>query len=89
MHLYNKITMIGLGMNYTIIIIKKESAVQGRERVRTPYQSEDPNPTQPTRERKKQRIKKLETKKEQIRPTSRNWLYSYNPPVPHHQTRGH
>ena len=31
-----------------IIIIKIESAVQGLERVRTLYQSEDPNPTQPT-----------------------------------------
>ena len=31
-----------------IIIIKIESAVQGRERVTTLYQSEDPNPTQPT-----------------------------------------
>ena len=31
-----------------IVIIKLESAVQGRERVRTLYESEDPNPTQPT-----------------------------------------
>ena len=40
----------------TIIIIS-ESAVQGRERVRTLYQSKDPNPTQPTHGRKK-KIKK-------------------------------
>ena len=38
-----------------IIIIKIESVVQGRERVRTLYQSEDPNPTQPTHGRKKKR----------------------------------
>ena len=38
-----------------IIITKIESAVQGRERVRTLYQSEDPDPTQPTRDRKKKR----------------------------------
>ena len=55
-----------------IIIIKKESAVQGRERVRTPYQSEDPNPTQPTSGRKKQRKKIGDIKKENIRPTSRS-----------------
>ena len=36
-----------------IIIIILESAVQGRERVRTLYQSKDPNPTQPTHGRKK------------------------------------
>ena len=36
-----------------IIIIKLESAVQGRQRVRTLYQSEDPNSTQPTHGRKK------------------------------------
>ena len=36
-----------------IIIIKNESEVQGWERVRTLYQSEDRNPTQPTRGRKK------------------------------------
>ena len=36
-----------------IIIIIMESAVQGRERVRTLYQSKDPNPTQPTHGRKK------------------------------------
>ena len=37
---------------YDIIIIL-ESAVQGRERVRTLYPSKDPNPTQPTHGRKK------------------------------------
>ena len=36
-----------------IIIIILESAVQGRERVRTLYQSKDNNPTQPTHGRKK------------------------------------
>ena len=36
-----------------IIIIILESAVQGWERVRTFYQSKDPNPTQPTHGRKK------------------------------------
>ena len=34
------------------IIIKIELAVQGRERVRTLYQSEDPKPKQPTHIRK-------------------------------------
>ena len=34
-----------------------ESAVQGRERVRTLYQSKDPNPTQPTHRRRKKKIK--------------------------------
>ena len=38
---------------FIIIIIILESAVQGRERVRTLYQSKDPNPTQPTHGRKK------------------------------------
>ena len=36
-----------------IIIIILESTVQGRERVRTLYQSKDPNPTQPTHGRNK------------------------------------
>ena len=35
-----------------IIIIKIESAMQGRETVRTFYQSEDLNPTQPTHGKK-------------------------------------
>ena len=39
--------------NIIIIIIILESAVQGPERVRTLYQSIDPNPTQPTHGRKK------------------------------------
>ena len=38
-----------------IIIIKIESAVQGWERVRTLYQSEDNNPTQPPHGRNKKR----------------------------------
>ena len=38
---------------FVIIIIILESAVQGRERVRTLDQSKDPNPTQPTHGRKK------------------------------------
>ena len=38
-----------------IIIIKIESAVQDRERVWTLYQSEDPNPIQPTHGMKKKR----------------------------------
>ena len=43
--------------------------MQCRERVRTLYQSKDPNPKQPTHGRKK-KIKQLETKKkEQIMPT--------------------
>ena len=36
-----------------IIIIILESAVQGRERVKTLYQSKAPNPKQPTHGRKK------------------------------------
>ena len=44
-----------------IIIVKIESAVEGRERVRTLYQPEDHNPTQPTHGRKKKR-EQLETK---------------------------
>ena len=44
--------------NYTkiiiiVIIIKIESAVQDWERMRTLYQSEDPNRTQPTNGRQK------------------------------------
>ena len=38
-----------------IIIIKNESAVQYWERVRVLFQSEDPNPTQPTHGRKKKK----------------------------------
>ena len=34
-----------------------EFVVQGRERVRTLYQSKDPKPTQPTHGRKKKKIK--------------------------------
>ena len=41
---YNYVQLPG----QAIIIIKIEAAVQGRERVRTLYHSEDPNPTQPT-----------------------------------------
>ena len=41
--------------SYIIIIIKIESGMQGRERERTLYQSEDPNPTQPTNGMKKMR----------------------------------
>ena len=51
-----------------IIIIKNDSAVQRRGRVRGLYQSEDPNPTQPTHRRKKKKIVK-DRKKDQIRPT--------------------
>ena len=41
-------------INIIIIIINKiELAVQGRERVRTLFQSEEPNPTQPTHGRTK------------------------------------
>ena len=36
-----------------LLLLLTESAVQGRERVRTLYQYEDPNPTQPTHGRKK------------------------------------
>ena len=59
-----------------IIIIILESAVQGRERVRTLYRSKDPNPTQPTHGRKK-KIKHYDTKKkEKIMPTGKHWLCS-------------
>ena len=37
--------------------------MQGRERVRAPYQSKDPNPTPPTRGRKKQKKKVGDIKK--------------------------
>ena len=40
-------------VNIIVIIINLESAVQGRQRVRTLYQSKDPNPAQPTHGRKK------------------------------------
>ena len=40
-------------LNFIIIIIKIESAVQNQERVRTLFQSEDANPTQPTHIRMK------------------------------------
>ena len=43
--------------NYIIIIIKRDwQCKAGRERS-TPYQSEDPNPTTPTLERKKRKGK--------------------------------
>ena len=45
--------LAGRRQRICIIIIILESAVQGRERVRTLYQSQDPNPTQPTHGRKK------------------------------------
>ena len=58
----------GMARRVLIIIIILESAVQGQERVRSLYQSKDPNPTQPTPGRKK-KIKQQETKKnEQIMP---------------------
>ena len=50
--------------------------MQGRERERTLYQSEDANPTQIIHGRKK-KIKQYETKKkEQIMPTGKHWLCS-------------
>ena len=48
----------------------------------TVYKSELPNPTQPTYGRKKMKIV-CDTKNEQIRPTWKHWLCSYNPQVPH------
>ena len=39
-----------------IIIIKNESTVQGWERVRTLYQSEDPDPKQPIHGMKKKKL---------------------------------
>ena len=36
-----------------LLLYKNGSAVQGCETVRTLYQSEDPNPTQPTQEGRK------------------------------------
>ena len=54
-----------------IIIIKIESAVQGRERMRTLYQSEDPNP----RKEEKEKIVG-DKKKERISPTGKHWLCS-------------
>ena len=53
----------------SIIIIKNESAVQGWERVRPLYRSEDPNPTQPWKEEKEKIVG--DKKKEQIRPTGK------------------
>ena len=50
-----------------------ESAVQGRERVRTVNQSKDPYPTQPTNGRKK-RIKQYEIKKEKADHANRKAL---------------
>ena len=53
-HLYLTNSRKTQSINHIIIIILiLESAVQGRERVRTLYQSIDPNPTQPTHGRKK------------------------------------
>ena len=49
-------TLLLLGLFIIIIIIKIEAAVQGRQRVRTLYQSEHPNPTQPTHGRKKKGV---------------------------------
>ena len=47
---------VGSIINYCIIIIiKTESAVQGRKRVRALYQSEDQTHTQPTHGRKKKK----------------------------------
>ena len=43
---------VGLLIYHQQVIIIMESAVQGRERVRTLYQSKDLNPTQPTHGRK-------------------------------------
>ena len=54
--------------------MKKESAVQGWERVRTLYQPEDPNSAQPAYGRmKKGKYCKIKRK---------------NPPVQHYQTQG-
>ena len=44
-----------MNLQQRVLIIILESAVQGRERVRTLYQSKDPNPTQPTHGRKKKK----------------------------------
>ena len=59
-------------MAIIIIIIILESAVQGRERVRTLYQSKDPNPTQPTR--KEEKDKTVGDKKERADHANRKAL---------------
>ena len=61
---------------YIIIIIILESAVQGRERVRTlSDQRPQPHTTNPWKEEKDKTV--LETKKkEQIMPTGKHWLCS-------------
>ena len=61
--------------------------MQGRERVRTlSVQRPQPHTTNPWKEEK---IKQETKKKEQIMPTGKHWLFSWNPPFPHHQTQSH
>ena len=73
-----------------IIIIKKDwQCKAGRERL-TPYQSEDSTPQHQPTEWKNRKGKQQETKSDRAaRPIKRHWPCSWNPPVPHHRTRGH
>ena len=60
-----------------IIIVKNESEVQGWERVRTLYQSKDPNPTQPKRGRTKKRNYSIgDENRVHIRLVRRHWFLS-------------
>ena len=49
-----------------------------------------PSPQHQSTEWKKREGKQQATKSEQAaRPIKRHWAWSWNPPVPHHRTRGH
>ena len=51
-------------------------------------QRPQPDTTNPWKEEKNKTVGDKK-KKEQIMPTGKHWLCSWNPPVPHHQTQGH
>ena len=72
-----------------IIFIKKGWQCKARRERLTPHQSEDPYPTTPTHGMKKRKGKQQETSERAARPMKRHWPCSWNPPVPHHRTRGH
>ena len=71
-----------------IIIIYRPLCKAGESEDTLSVQRPQPYTTNPWKEEEDKIVKSK--KKEQIMPTGKHWLYSnWNPPVPHHQTRGH
>ena len=70
-----------------IIIIKRGPQCKAERDWYTPYQSKDPSPTIPTYRQIEEKRKNSRRQKgiEQLRPLKKNWICSWNSPVPHHR----